>query len=62
MTQQTLQDVGNNFQVEETKQVFADGEKVYLKEDNNVSQIVCNNPYRDWSILWERLPKDIITF
>ena len=41
---------------EEPKQeLFANGERVYLKEDNNVSQVVDDNT-KDWS-LWERLPK-----
>jgi hypothetical protein len=40
---------------EEPKPLFAKGQKVYLKEDNNVSQVVDDNT-KDWS-LWELLPK-----
>jgi hypothetical protein len=41
---------------EEPKPLFAKGQKVYLKEDNNVSQVVDDNT-KDWS-LWELLPKE----
>ena len=40
---------------EEPKPLFANGQRVYLKEDNNVSQVVDDNT-KDWS-LWELLPK-----
>ena len=38
---------------------FNNNERVYLKEDNNVSQVVDDNT-KDWS-LWERLPEQEIT-
>ena len=43
---------------EEPKQDFTKGEKVYLKEDNNVSQVVDDNT-KDWR-LWEREAKQRI--
>ena len=43
------------FTAKEPKPLFANGEIVYLKKDNNISQVVDNNT-KDWS-LWESLPK-----